>query len=126
MNEDRPRIYADVLWCVGPKRPDRERPTGSQPRAQKLAAPSIDEIIDNELLRILEDAARPGESVQACFDRKEHDVRALVSSLAREELSSLRRRFEEPQGALDLALRRLSVDRRNRLATFITSARGAS
>lgn len=79
-------------------------------------------IVDQEMLRILDATPLNGESLQRAFDRKEHELRELFSSLTHAEAAEVLESISSNDAS---PLVRLTAERRNRLMTcLVTSAKG--
>lgn len=80
---------------------------------------------DAALLAILDAPLAPGETALAGFRRKEHALGNAFAALSIIEARALHLRLANPRAADALATRfaRLTIERKNRLLTFLADAR---
>jgi hypothetical protein len=94
--------------------------------APRPVAPSVAATTEARITEILAEPARPGETIEAGFRRKELELGELFATLAPLEARALHRRLAGPAAAEDpLATRfmRLVTERRARLLAFLGDAR---
>jgi hypothetical protein len=120
------RIFAnrDLLRRGGPLRPPADGDPLSS-RGHASCSHSHDVEYERELLGLLESPPGPGETVDACFRRKEQRVAAMFAALSFAQARALHRRLAEPRpdDALAQRFHRLVAARRDRLLAFLADAR---
>ncbi len=103
-----------------------ESPRTSSPKiAIRPPTAVVPDTSDAKLIAILDAPVALGESAHAGFQRKEHDLGALMGTLSALECRALHKRLDHPQRGDELANKfaRLTIERRIRLLSFLADAR---
>ena len=110
------RIFANAPARRALPRPERPQP----PVEIEHVKPSID---DAAIIAILASPAIFGETIEATYRRKEHELAALFSLLARVDALALHRRLSNEDDALAKRFGGLVVERRERLLGVLMRSR---
>lgn len=102
------------------------RPLGT-PIGKLVAATAIPEATERQIAQILAAARLPGETIEAGFQRKEHELGELFATLTPLEARALHRRLSSASlgdvGEIGSLFSRLVPERRARLLAFLAGAR---
>jgi hypothetical protein len=95
------------------------------PIRSRVVEPPLPAVVEDYVIRILDAPPRLGETIEAGYCHKEHELGALFADLTPQEARALRRRLAAQVAGDRLAARfsRLAPDRRARLLTFLGDAR---